>query len=254
MPNQLFDEADVSTELATVEPQSMTEGQQLMAIFQEAVQRDDFDAAKMQAIMDMKRAWDRDRAAEAYAGALTAFQSRCPVISKVREAKIVGTRASYSYKFASYEDIMRQIGPLLTDCGLVPSFSTTNQEKGIRVTLKIRHGTHVEDHTLDVPIPAMNVNDAQRYGAALSYAKRYALCAALNIVLADEDDDTQSLDTITDEQARVLEAFIDEHDLGGRKPGFLKWLDVTAIENIPAHRFDDALTELRRASQQRRQP
>jgi hypothetical protein len=35
----------------------------------------------------------------------------------------------------------------------------------------------------------MRVNETQKFGAALSYAKRYALQGALNIVVTDEDTD-----------------------------------------------------------------
>jgi hypothetical protein len=227
----------VSNGLATVQATNP------LAILAAAVERG-ADPDQLEKLLALQERYERNEAAKAFADALTTFQSKCPTIRKNRTATITGSRSSYSYNFASYDDVMRQITGLLTECGLALSFSTENQDKGIRVTLKIRHGTHVEPHTLDVPVPAMSVNDTQRYGAALSYAKRYALCAALNIVVSDEDDDAQSaVEPISDEQARELEAFIDEHDID--QAAFLNWIDVGTIADIPAHRLDNAWAGLR---------
>lgn len=213
-----------------------------LAILASAVERG-ADPDQLDKLLALQERYESNEAAKAFAEALTTFQAKCPVIMKKREAKIVGNRSSYSYNFASYDDVMRQILPLLTECGLALSFSTTNQDKGIRVTLKIRHGTHVEDHTLDVPVPAMNVNDTQRYGAALSYAKRYALCAALNIVTTGEDDDAESaVEPITDQQSLEIEAYCDEHNIDVQ--AFVAWLGVKAIADIPAERLDTAWSGL----------
>lgn len=228
--------SDNGRQLATVQATNP------LAILAAAVERG-ADPDQLEKLLALQERYERNEAAKAYANALTAFQAKCPPIKKNREAKIVGQRTSYSYNFASYDDVMAQIGGLLTECGIALSFSTTNQDKGIRVTLKIRHGTHVDECTLDVPIPAMNVNDTQRYGAALSYAKRYALCAALNIVVTNEDSDASDLDPITDEQARELEAFIDEHNIDA--PAFLAWMGVEGVADIPATQHDKAWAGLR---------
>lgn len=227
----------MTTDLATVEATNL--GSVLSAMVERGA-----TGADLEGILAAQERWERNEAAKAFANALTEFQARCPVIHKKREATITGTRSSYSYKFASYDDVMAQIGGLLTECKLALSFSTANQEKGIRVTLKIRHGTHVEEHTLDVPVPQMNVNDCQRYGAALSYAKRYALCAALNVVVTDEDDDTQSLnEPITEEQSLEIEAFCCEHEID--RTAFLNWLGVDSFAAIPSQSLDKAWAGLK---------
>ena len=184
------------------------DGATLLSIIQQAATQPDFDVAKMQQLMELKRDWDRDRAAEVFASALTSFQAKCPVIGKYRTAKIVSkTGGSYEYKFAGYEDVMKQVKPLLDENKIAVSFSTSATDKGIVATCTLRVGTHSEKCTLEVPIPAMNVNDTQKYGAALSYAKRYCLCAALNIVVGDEDDDGSTLEVqcVTEEQAIQLQ-------------------------------------------------
>lgn len=216
------------------------DGATLMNIIQQASSQPDFDVAKMQQLMELKREWDRDRAAEAYGAAIAEFQRRCPQIVKERKADA----GSLKYQFASFDDVMKKAGPILSELGIALSFSTEANDRGIRVTVKIRVGIHAEECTLDVPIPDMKVNATQRYGAALSYAKRYALCAALNIVVTDEDDDASSAyDPISEEQEMEITSFIDQHGLA--KGPFLNWLGVSRIIDIPAKDFDKAMNGLR---------
>ena len=223
------------------------DGATLLSIIQQAATQPDFDVAKMQQLMELKRDWDRDRAAEVFASALTSFQAKCPVIGKYRTAKIVSkTGGSYEYKFAGYEDVMKQVKPLLDENKIAVSFSTSATDKGIVATCTLRVGTHSEKCTLEVPIPAMNVNDTQKYGAALSYAKRYCLCAALNIVVGDEDDDGSTLGVqyITDEQAIQLQEWIDS--TGADKAKFLAFLKVERLADLPASKFANAMEAIQK--------
>lgn len=216
-----------------------------MAIIQVALQNG-AEPAQLEKLMELQERWERNRAAEAFSGAMTDFQRQCKFVGKVRDAKIVSKNGgSYGYKFASFDDVMRVAAPVLDDCRLAVSFRTEAIEKGIRVTCRLRHGIHFEDHTLDVPIPAMNVNDTQRYGAALSYAKRYALCAALNIVCTDDTDDdgASCIDPITMEQEIEIAELIEAK--GADKAKFLKWMGVEKITDIPANNFTKAVTALR---------
>lgn len=191
-------------------------------------------------LMDLQERYERNRAAESYGAAVAEFQKRCPIITKDRAVNA----GPLKYQYASFDDVMKKAGPVLSECGIALSFSTERNDTGIRVTVKIRVGIHAEECTLDVPIPDMKVNATQRYGAALSYAKRYALCAALNIVVSDEDDDANSAyDPITEEQELEITAFLDEHQLA--KEPFLKWLGVERICDIAARDFDKALNGLR---------
>lgn len=218
------------------------DGATLLNIIQQAANQPDFDVAKMQQLMELKRDWDRDRAAEVYANALTNFQANCPVVGKHRTATIASQKGSYKYQFAGYEDVMKQVKPLLNENKIAISFSTAATDKGILATCTLRVGTHAEKCTLEVPIPSMNVNDTQKYGAALSYAKRYCLCAALNIVVGDEDDDASALApvaTITEEQVVQLEDWILSTD--SDRARFLKAFSIEKLSDLPAVKFQNAI-------------
>lgn len=236
--SELFTEEPMSTALETV---PMT-GTNPLSIIESAVAQG-VDAGQLEKLMELQERWDRNQAANAFGQALTAFQSKCPTVHKSRRAESSGSFQGYAY--ASFDDVMREASPILAECGLAVSFSTERNEHGIRVTCRIRHGTHYEDHTLDVPVPLMKVNDTQRYGAALSYAKRYALCAALNIVVSDEDDDAGSLgEKITEAQAASLKTLIGSK--GASISKFLDFFRIGSVLDLPAARFDEAKAMLER--------
>jgi hypothetical protein len=186
-------------------------------------------------------------AAESFANALARFQGRCPQIAKNRKIDL-GGGAGPSY--ASLDDIMRAIGPLLAECGLCVTFSASVTDAGaMHVICNIRHGRHVESSELTLPVPAqMRVNDTQRMAAALSYAKRHCLCAALNIVVTDEDNDANGMaEKITEQQAATIREWLVATTTDEKR--FLNWLHVAAVADIPAARFDECVAMLKRKGQ-----
>ena len=217
-----------------------------LAIIQSAVDRG-MEPAHLTQLFDLQERWEKNRAAERFGEAMAKFQANCPVVHKAKSAKSSGNFQGYSY--ASYDDVMRAAAPVLKECGLAISFSTEQVEKQLKVTCRIRHGIHYEDHSLTVPVPDMRVNDTQKYGGALSYAKRYALCAALNIVTSDEDNDAEGLhDPINQDQYALIEELLAETKADKAK--FLSWLGVDAIGNIPASDFQKAYSALQQKRKQ----
>jgi hypothetical protein len=250
LSNQLFDQEnyEVATAIAEVDESKrvplVPASSDPMAIIALAVQHG-AEPAQLRELLELQREYAKDRAAERFGEALTQFQRRCRFVEKVREATIYSDKGNYKYNFASFDDVMRVAAPALDECSLAVSFSTEAIDKGIRCTCRIRHGIHFEDHTIDVPVPQMKVNDTQKYGAALSYAKRYALCAALNIVVTDDiDNDAATLiDPISQEQEIQLRELIEAK--GADLPKFLAWMGVEKLSDIAVVDFQKAVTALR---------
>jgi hypothetical protein len=97
----------------------------------------------------------------------------------------------------------------------------------------------------------MSVNDTQKMGAALSYAKRYALCAALNIIVTDEDDDAAKMSvTIDDKQAATIQEWMDTIPDFKPKP-FFRWLEIESLSELPAANYDMVINELKRKAQEK---
>lgn len=94
--------------------------------------------------------------------------------------------ASYSYAYAPLSDLATNVRATLADCDLVMLQEATSTNDGrVGVTTRIVHtsGEWVEMGPLYMPA----AGGAQDHGSALTYARRYALLAAL--LLAAEDDD-----------------------------------------------------------------
>lgn len=217
-----------------------------MALLETAIEKG-VDPAQLGKLIDLQERWDRSRAAERFAEAITGFQRECPVVLKQRTAKISGRGGgNYSYQFADYADVMAVAGPVLSRHGIVVTFTTELKNDLLGVTCRVRVGTHVEETHLNLPIPQMSVNDAQKFGAAVSYGKRYVLCAALNIVVSDGlDDDAHALDRITREQADEIRRLLAE--TGANEEAFLDWADggIPAVEQMTKQFYPKAIDMFR---------
>lgn len=195
--------------------------------------------AVLRELMALDREYKADRAREAFAHAVSEFQAKCPPVLKAKAAAFNGREA---YRYAAYEDIMAVVGPHLRDAGLSISFDTQMLDgKMLQCTCYVQHGTHREGSSVTLPMPeGMKVNDTQKAGAALSYARRYALQAALNIVVTGEDTDAHyahpAPDTITQEQEAELADLIQWS--GSDKAKFLKYCKVANLSQIPASKFE----------------
>lgn len=248
MTTETMKESNVTTGTQLVE--SPASAGNPMSLMQLAVQKG-ADTDQLEKLMSLQERWERNEAAKAYSLAVADFQGRCPTIEKTRGVSM--TRGGDAdYYFASYDDIMRVVRPLLSEFGLSVSFSSPTAEAGsMSITCRVRCGVHVEETTFAFPVPSqMRVNDTQKMGAALAYAKRYALCAALNIVVGDEDTDGAGMPgsaaTVTDEQAIELGDMIDGL-AESRRPKFLAAYEIESIYDMPAARYAEARSALLRA-------
>ena len=213
------------------------------------------DPDHLKSLMDLVNEHNRNRAAEAFAAALTAFQSQCPTVFKGR--KTTSSDKFEGYTFASFDDIMREASPILALNKIVVTFTTEPAEAGLRIVCRVRVGTHYEDSTLTIPIPAMKVNDTQKFGAAVSYAKRYAMCAALNIVVTDEDNDAaDQFQNVKEEQVVEMDLLIADKTIDLAR--FLAWVaeatktTVERLDQIPASFYPKAMDALRRYKRKER--
>lgn len=217
-----------------------------LALIQSAIDKG-MDPDKLGKLMDLQERWEKNRAAEEFAIAVSQFQAKCPTILKSRKAILPG---KFDYQYASYDNVMKQASPILAECGLAVSYSTKPAPNGIEMTCRVRKGIHFEETTLTAPIPAGVVNDTQRCAMALTYMKRYALCLALNIVVTDEDDDGASaLETITPEEKKEIFSLIDECAQLGNPidiPRFVEWLQISTLNELPRNQFLKVIHELNR--------
>lgn len=134
--------------------------------------------------------------------ALTAFQKNTPKITKDKTAKVpTKTGKDYSYDYADLASIWDKIRGNLADneLSVIQSPSSRTGEATLTTVLAHSSGQWVEDE-----MPLKIVQDTpQGQGSAITYARRYMLCAMLGIV-ADSDTDAQDHKTLSLLQKKQL--------------------------------------------------
>jgi hypothetical protein len=154
----------------------------------------------------------------------------------------------FKSKFANLAAVRNAVIPVLAKHGLFCAQNLTNTERGIACTTIITHKSGQQMTFGPLEMPAMKP-DAQGLGSAATYARRYALMAALSIV-GDEDDDGNAAaksngkdaGVITASQAADLEALIEE--VGADKAKFLKFVKVASVDQIRASSYAECVRQL----------
>lgn len=142
--------------------------------------------------------------------ALAAIQRQLPHVDKAH----VADTGKFTYRYASLNDVHDALLPLLDEHGCVWVVTANVNDRATFV------GTlhHVESGT-DVTStwPAPSVDDPQRLGSALTYARRYMLCAIVGLV-PDVDDDGAAATRASSLPRRTMSNLLDlvdrAHDVG----------------------------------------
>ncbi len=134
--------------------------------------------------------------------ALLGAQAEFPVILKTKTAKIpTKSGGQYSYNYADLADINVAVNPILHNHGLVitQSPSITADGKPSLVTKLL----HVSGQWIDSEMLLhIASSDAQGQGSAITYARRYAKSAILDIVTETDDDGALATENRREEAQR----------------------------------------------------
>lgn len=123
---------------------------------------------------------------ESLAQALAELQRRLPEVRKSETARVITDKGRYEYRYASLADISAAVLPLLAGLGL--SFvcrPTLNAERAFVLAYRLLHVSG-EELGGEYPLPASG--SPQAAGSAITYARRYTLCAVTGLVASDDDD------------------------------------------------------------------
>jgi len=184
------------------------------------------------------------------AKALSAMQAVMDNASKKVEA--------FKYKYSDLSSVWEVLRGPMTDNGLCVVQDPVSSDDGVSVVTRVMHesGQWIEFGPLLIPV---GKRDAHSTGSAITYAKRYALCAALGIVT--EDDDGQAAqknppkemakDTgvISDAQYLELENFL-EDNLELRQ-NLLNYLKIDSIQKMPVKFYASALKSAKAANEEK---
>jgi len=154
------------------------------------------------------------------------------------------------YHFAPYDDIWTHVQPLLHAHGFAVTFSMEVKDDRLTQYCRLMHvGGHSRTNQFTVRIGAgpPKATPTQADGAAATYAKRFALCSALNIVAEVDTDgaDARALGTpITFEQAQTLREMVKETN--SNEARFLAYAGAKTFEEIMSERYQDCFAQLQK--------
>lgn len=118
--------------------------------------------------------------------ALADLQTQLPRISKDQTAKVVTkTGSNYQYKYANLTAISEEVLPLLGKLGLSFVSRPTLLDGRFVLVYELRH---VSGEQIDGVFP-LNQGTPQETGGAITYARRYCLCAVTGVAPDDDDND-----------------------------------------------------------------
>ncbi|MBP7662304.1 MAG: ERF family protein [Shewanella sp.] len=193
-------------------------------------------------MMDLQeRVLDRN-AKQDYMASFAEMQPKLPAIEKKGTA--------HNSKYAKYEDIIDSVRPILGNHGFGFSHKVNQTDAKIEVTCTLTHKSGYSESTQFVA-PADtggSKNAVQAVGSTIAYGKRYTLLALLGIATKDEDDDGDTANPITIQQALEIDNLIDE--TGVNKANFLLTYfgiegDESDVHDIQSRDYERAVNLLK---------
>jgi hypothetical protein len=134
-------------------------------------------------------------APESLAAALAKLQTKLPKIGKDKTARVTSQRTgkTHTYDYANLATVSERILPLMGELGLAflakPTFGPTGEFALVYRLL------HVSGQSEDGAYPLPSSGSPQEIGSAITYARRYCLCAVTGVAPDDDDDDAQAAET-----------------------------------------------------------
>ena len=151
----------------------------------------------------------------ALATALSQLCGELSSIAKTKTVQVKSDKGSYSYRYAELADVLEAVKPSLLKLGLAVHQAPETLEGKTLVTTTVLHSSgEFISSSLALPVAG---NTAQAHGSAITFARRYALLAALNLATEDDDGVLSAIAPARDVPAippapRALETAEDELD------------------------------------------
>lgn len=224
----------------------MPEPANLMDVITRAASDPNIDVGKVEKLMEMYERIQAKNAEAAFNAAMTGAQSEMGRISA--DATNPQTRSNY----ASYGKLDSVLRPIYTKHGFALSFDEGESiPDHVLVLCNVSHNSgHSRIYRKLMPADGKGakggdvMTKTHASGAAMSYGMRYLLKGIFNVAIGEEDNDGNGakLPRITEKQAADIRALITE--IGVDQAKFLKYMQASSVEEIPAQAFKDAVAAL----------
>jgi len=191
--------------VSTVEPQAIAAVQvaapvqivsgsdALMRIIERAALQPEFDLARVERLLQVKKEWDAEEARKAYSAAMAAFRAE-PI--EIFKRKAVGYTTKdgefVGYKHAELSDVTDAVDPVLAKHGLSYRWEERVHGDIVHCACIVSHalGHEVKGEPLPGPLDTSGKkNKVQQLASTISYLRRYTLLGILGKATKGEDDD-----------------------------------------------------------------
>ena len=237
-------------EVITKEAQAVAvqeQPQNMATMFMSMASNPDCDVEKLERLMALFERDNERKAQVEFNQAFAEMQSEIGTVTKSKQG--------HNYKYATLEDIVDIVRPVLQSFGFAVSFSVDTSSK-VSVTCTLMHkGGHSISTTMLLDVDKSGSKNAvQALGSSVSYGKRYTLSSLLNIATRDDDDAQSAMQRdnriITSAQSAALETKFDKLP-ESRQVEFNKWLNddlrAASIAEIRACNYNMVLAALNKA-------
>ena len=158
----------------------------IMAMAQVAVEK--ADVGTLERLVELRKQMKEEKAREEFFKSLSAFQSE---LKPIKKSKVVKNKdGTIRYSYATFDDIIEAIQPLLERHGLSYRFETEFEGKSVNVKCIITHLLGHQEITSFKTVVEYSgrMLPIQEWGSALTYAKRYSLSLALGLATEEDTD------------------------------------------------------------------
>lgn len=228
-------------------PAVSSESQALISMIERVCLDPTADISKLEKMLDMQERILNRNAEQAFAADFADMQCELPRIARNGKIEIKKDgRLIQSTTFAKLDDINDGVRPTLQKYGFGVSFSIEQGGQLLTVTAKLLHRLgHSEKTSISLPIDNTGSKNAvQGSGSTVSYGKRYAMCALLNISTGDDTDGNlpadekpaNEIEFLSEDQVFEVLELLAANSITKEK--FLSAAGVPSIGAIHANRFD----------------
>lgn len=210
------------------------EGAAVLQVIERLVLTPDVSIEKIEKMLDLQERILNRNAHQAFTADLAAMQIELPLIAK-------NGKGHNSAKYALLEDINQAIRPALQKYGFAVTFRIAQRDKEVSITAVLSHKLgHSDETVITLPLDLSGSKNAtQAVGSTVSYGKRYAIGALLNISTGDDNDAATppAAKSVSVGQAKTLQALFDKLSEPGQE-AFYGW--VGEPKDVPADMFNEA--------------
>lgn len=177
----------------------------------------------------------------------TLFSAMAKAFPEIEGALKDSNNPAFKSKYADLSSVVDAIKPALTKNALFFAQINHEQQGGVCVETVVCHASGEQMSFGKLFVPA-GKHDAQGYGSALTYARRYSLMTAFGVCPEDDDGNAASKSapeqaaTVNEEQVRELQDLVERTNTD-LKP-LCEYYKIEALPKLPAARFEHCRSTL----------